>query len=301
MNANRILATVAVVLLATIVSVAALGTSEWTAAQLEELRSLSLAELEPMPADPTNRVADDPRAANLGARLFFDMRLSSNGTVACSTCHQETRNFQDGIALAHGVGTTARRTMPIAATARSPFLFWDGRKDSQWAQALGPLESAVEHGGTRSQYAHLIAAHYRSEYEALFGPMPDLSGVPQSAGPVADRASAAAWAAMSDLQRDDVTRVFVNAGKAIAAYERSIDPGPSRFDEYVNALGNRSADGILTREEVAGLKLFIGKANCTQCHNGPLFTNNGFHNTGVPRRAGLPDDDGRLTGARRRC
>ena len=57
------------------------------------------------------------------------------------------------------------------------------------------------------------------------------------------------------------------------------------------------ADGILTDDEIAGCELFIGKANCTQCHNGPLFTNNEFHNTGVPARPELPIDDGRLTGA----
>ena len=127
---------------------------------------MSLAALEPLPRDPTNRVADDPRAADLGRRLFFDTRLSSNGRVACSTCHQPDRAFQDGIALAAGVGTTARRTMPIAGMARSPFLFWDGRKDSLWAQALGPLESPVEHGGTRAQYAHVVADALRSGLRA---------------------------------------------------------------------------------------------------------------------------------------
>ena len=87
-------------------------------------------------------------------------------------------------------------------------------------------------------------------------------------------------------------------GKAIAAYERRIEFGPSRFDRYVDAISDTSGgDGILTSDEIAGLKLFIGKANCTQCHNGPLFTNNEFHNTGVPRHAELPSDEGRLTGA----
>ena len=61
--------------------------------------------------------------------------------------------------------------MPIAAMARSPFLFWDGRKDSLWAQALGPLESAVEHGGTRAQYAHIVVDSYR-RYERIFGRLP---------------------------------------------------------------------------------------------------------------------------------
>ena len=295
---NRMLTTIALALFATIASAAASGRAGWTSAQFDELRSMSLASLEHLPPDPTNRVADEPRAADLGKRLFFDTRLSANGSVACGTCHQPDRDFQDGIALGRGVGVTTKRTMPIAATARSPFLFWDGRKDSQWAQALGPLESAIEHGGTRAQYAHLVSAHYRPEYETVFGSMPDLSSVPASAGPVSDSTAAAAWASMTDPQRDAVTRVFVNVGKAIAAYERQIEFGPSRFDRYVDAISETGrGDGILTSDEIAGLKLFIGKANCTQCHNGPLFTNNEFHNTGVPRRPELPSDAGRLAGA----
>jgi cytochrome c peroxidase len=295
---NRMFTTIALALFATIASAAASGRAGWTSAQFDELRSMSLASLEHLPPDPTNRVADEPRAVDLGKRLFFDTRLSATGSVACVTCHQPDRDFQDGIALGRGVGVTSKRTMPIAATARSPFLFWDGRKDSQWAQALGPLESAVEHGGTRAQYAHLVSAHYRPEYEAVFGSMPDLSSVPASAGPVSDSTEAAAWASMTDSQRDAVTRVFVNVGKAIAAYERRIEFGPSRFDRYLDAISDTGGgDGILTRDEIAGLKLFIGKANCTQCHNGPLFTNNEFHNTGVARRAELPSDEGRLTGA----
>jgi cytochrome c peroxidase len=108
----------------------------------------------------------------------------------------------------------------------------------------------------------------------------------------------AAWAALSEPQRDAITGVFVNAGKAIAAYERGIEWGPSRFDRYAEAvIGRRPGAGILDANEIAGLRLFIGKAKCTQCHNGPLFTNNEFHNTGVPAVASLPLDEGRLTGA----
>ncbi len=274
MTPNRFFTTCGLLLAATIAGTAATSTDGWSDRQIDELRSLSLADLEPLAPDPTNRVADDPRAAALGQRLFFDTRFSANGLVACATCHQTDRGFQDGIALGRGVGVTAKRTMPIAATARSPFLFWDGRKDSQWAQALGPLESPVEHGGTRAQYAHLVNTHYRTDYETVFGPLPDLG------------------------EPDSVTRVFVNMGKAIAAFERRVAFGASRFDHYVDALNERRrSDGILTNDEVAGLRLFIGKARCTQCHNGPLFTNNEFHNTGVPRRTDLPTDDGRLTGA----
>ena len=80
----------------------------------------------------------------------------------------------------------AKQTMPITGVAYSAWLFWDGRKDSMWSQALGPLEDAVEHGGNRTQYVHLIAEHYREPYEAIFGPLPDLSHLPLSAGPVDD-------------------------------------------------------------------------------------------------------------------
>ena len=295
---NRLLAVAVLVLLTTIATVTASGRGGWTSAQLDDLRSMSLAELEPLPRDPTNRIADDPRAADLGRRLFFDTRLSSNGRVACSTCHQAERGFQDGIALANGVGTTARRTMPIAGMARSAFLFWDGRKDSLWAQALGPLESPVEHGGTRAQYAHAIADFYAQEYEQIFGALPDLSSIPLSAGPISNPESASAWNALTSAQRDDVTRVFVNIGKTIAAYERRIEFGASRFDKYVAAVTSGQPDqSMLTDEEVAGLRLFVGRAHCTQCHNGPLLTSNEFHNTGVPPRPELAIDHGRLTGA----
>lgn len=141
-------------------------TPTWSDAEQATLRTLWLGSLPPLPADPSNHVADDPRAVTLGAKLFSDTRFSANGAVACSTCHLSDLSFQDGLPLAQGVGTTTRRTMPLVGTAYSPWFFWDGRKDSQWAQALGPLESAVEHGGTRTQYVHLIATFYRDEYEA---------------------------------------------------------------------------------------------------------------------------------------
>jgi cytochrome c peroxidase len=268
---KKIAATAALLLIA-FVAIAASRGDRWTPEQVEQMRSLSLTELEALPPDPTNRVADDPRAAALGKRLFFDTRLSSNGKVSCGTCHMPDREFQDGKPLADGVGKTSRRTMPVAGTAYAPFLFWDGRKDSLWAQALGPLESPVEHGGNREQYARVVAANYRAEYEQLFGPMPD-----------------------------DATAVFVNVGKSIAAYERRIQYTPSRFDRYVDALSQdgRAPKGVLTADETAGLALFIGKANCTQCHNGPLLTNNEFHNTGVAASPAVAEaDHGRMTGAR---
>lgn len=270
----------------------------WTAEQAARIASLSIDALPPLPADPSNRVADDPAAARLGETLFHDVGFSGNGKVACATCHVENRQFQDGTPLGHGMGTTNRRTMPIAGTAFQPFQFWDGRKDSQWSQALGPLESAVEHGTDRLAVAHRIASTYRPQYERLFGPLPDLARLPAHASPTGSTAVQQAWQQLTPDQREAVDRVFANAGKAIAAFERRIGPKPSAFDRYARALAaGRPTEGTLDPAQLRGLALFIGKGNCTNCHNGPLLSDGHFHNTGVPPAFGLPEDLGRRKGA----
>jgi cytochrome c peroxidase len=277
--------------------------ARWTSDERALLRSLTLASLGPIPADPSNRYADDTAAARLGHALFFDARLSRTGKVSCSSCHLPERDFQDDRPLGVGVGTAARRTMPIAGTAYSPWQFWDGRAGSQWEQALGPLENPVEHGGDRTQYAHLIATEYRRQYERVFGSVPDLRDAPRHASPVADSASAADWQRLPAARQEDITRVYVNIGKAIAAYERRIGFAPSRFDRYVEVeLAGRphTPESAFTADEERGLRLFIGKASCTNCHNGALLTDNHFHNTGVPVAAGaLPVDSGRTAGVRK--
>ena len=185
--------------------------------------------------------------------------------------------------------------MPIIGAAHSPFLFWDGRADSLWAQALQPLENAVEQGGNRTMFAHLIAKHYRAPYEAVFGPLPRLSHIPPQAGPVPDPAISAAWSAMTPEDRAVVTGIFVNIAKALAAYERTLQPETTRFDAWAMGEGF-PAPGLLSAQDIEGLRLFVGRAACINCHNGPLFTNQTFHNTGVP--SGPTPDLGRLKGLR---
>jgi cytochrome c peroxidase len=271
----------------------------WTAEERRVIASLRITALGPVPADPSNRVADDARAARLGERLFSDARLSANGAVSCASCHVPAQDFQDGMPRGRGVGTTSRRTPALLGSAWSPWQFWDGRKDSQWAQALGPLESAVEHGTNRAAVARVVTRHYREEYEAIFGPLPALARIPASAGPVADTAARRAWDALPAKDRDDITRVFVNAGKAIAAHERTLAPHANRFDRFADSLaaGGRSPSGVLSADERAGLRLFVGKAECVKCHNGPRFTDDDFHNIGVPAALGSRADRGRAEGA----
>ncbi|MBU4527131.1 MAG: hypothetical protein KUA37_08490 [Desulfomicrobium sp.] len=235
--------------------------------------------------------------ANFLTPTFFPLPFSANNKVSCGSCHLPERQFQDDLARAKGVGETARRTMPIAGTAYSPWLFWDGRKDSLWAQALGPLESGVEHGTDRAHVAHLVETHYADQYAALFGSIPPLDQVPDHASPNGVDVVLEEWLSLGETQRDVVNRVFANFGKAIAAFERTIMPESSRFDVYADQLAaGEETSGILTEQEVEGLRLFVGKGECTKCHNGPLFTDNYFHNTGVAEVSGLADDLGRSVG-----
>lgn len=262
---------------------------DWSESELVLLRMQWLGSMPELPPDPTNKYCDNPEAAELGRKLFFDTRFSANGKVSCATCHVPELLFTDGLARARGIGETARSAPGIIGVAYSPWYFWDGRSDSQWSQALGPLESGVEHGGNRSQYAQIIYSDpdYREMYQAVFGDMPDISDTrrfPANAAPLNDKESDAKWHQMSEQDRRTITRIFVNLGKAIAAYERLLMPAPSRFDQYVEAelQGTPTGTNFMTVDEVAGLKLFIGKAMCVSCHQGPLFTNHGFHNVGAP-------------------
>jgi len=282
------------------------GDVAWSEEERATLRSLSIDALPPLPASPGNPVADDPRAVSLGHRLFFDTRLGATDQVACATCHQPDNGFRDGLARGRGMGETRRRTMGLVGAAWSPWLYWDGRRDSLWSQALEPLEDPDEHGGTRLRHLRLVAddADYRVAYEALFGALPDLADdvrFPASAGPRGSAAERAAWEAMDADDRRVVSAAFANIGRALEAYQRRLAPAAAPFDEYVRAVLDGDevrAAAVMTDEQRAGLALFIGEADCLHCHNGPLFANGEFHNTGISPTDRLPDDRGRVEGVK---
>ncbi len=279
------------------------GAEFWMPAELDAIHSLWIGSLPPLPPSPGNPVADDPRAVELGHRLFFDPRLSANGAVACASCHRPEHNFKDGLARSQGLGQTRRKSMSVVAAAYSPWLFWDGRRDSLWAQALEPLEDPAEQGLSRVDLARQLGddPDYRRAYENLFGPLPDLGDRARfpSASPNGDAGQRAAWASMTPEDRHRLSTVFANAGRALEAYQRRLLPGPAPFDAFAEALlaGDQArANTLLGADQRQGLRLFVGRANCIHCHNGPLFANNEFHNTGIEAQGTAPADRGRADG-----
>lgn len=224
------------------------------------------------PPDPTNEYADVASAAALGKKLFSDMALSPSGTVSCATCHDPAKVFGDGLAQAVGVAKGDRNAPAIALSAHARWQFWDGRADTLWMQALGPFENAKEYASSRLFVAHQIAARYGADYAAIFGakyPLPDLSDAQRF--PAAGKPGDASWQAMAAVDQDAVNRVYVNAGKAIAAFERSLRVKPNALDRY--GAGDLTA---LTVQEKKGLEIYF-KTGCAQCHWGPRMTDDAFH------------------------
>ena len=236
----------------------------------------------PPPADPSNRVADDPAAAALGEALFADPSLSPAG-VSCARCHAPERAFTDGLPVARGIAEGTRNTPTLFGAAHSRWPFWDGRADSLWAQALGPLENPDEMGSSRLFVAHRIAAAHAAPYEAVFGPLPALAEGGRF--PAAGRPGEPAYDALSELDRAAIDEVFANVGKAIAAFERTLRPPETAFDRYL--AGDLEA---LTATERDGLSHFVENA-CVQCHFGPTLGNDAFFSIAMPGRRPPPDED----------
>lgn len=269
---NRVLAVAAVC--------ASLGAGDEALDAVTRERLLRLGPLPALPPDPTNRWADDPKAAAFGRGLFNEPRLSRNGEVSCATCHQPDRGFADGRRVAVGLGTGTRHTQTLLDAAHQRWLTWDGRADSLWSQALHPFQNPLEMGLAPSEVVERLRSiePLRAQYESLFGPLP----------------------AAGDAQGVDVA--FAQLGKAIAAFERTLVTGPSAFDRWLDRVrgGDDSATAEFGAAARRGATLFVGKADCVRCHAGPLLSDGEFHMIGVPTPdGGAPTDRGRLDGIER--
>jgi len=226
---------------------------------------LGLDEYYPVPED--NGLTRERVA--LGRRLFFDQRLSADRSIACASCHRPERAFSDSLPKAIGVyGRVGRRNAPaLVNLAYAQSLFWDGRAQTLEEQVLRPIEDSLEMALRLPELVSRLANDrpYRRAFHRAFG----------------DRVNA-----------DNVAR-------ALASFVRTLRLGGSAVDRF------RAGDtAALSAEARRGLRLFVGKANCTACHVGPNFTDEQFHNTGISWGSGdlgrfvvtgLEEDRGRFS------
>jgi cytochrome c peroxidase len=250
------------------------------AAQCEQVRALAMPAS--LPPARGNTHGDDLGAAELGFRIFFDSRFSSNQEVRCATCHAPENGFADGKVTSTGLGPVGRNSPTAFNAAADPWMMWDGRADSVWSQALLPLESPVEMGFTRLDLAHRIDTSYRALYVAAFGPLPGALGDTQRF-PLSGKPGDPAFDGMSPEDRDAVNRVAANVGKAIEAYQRKLFAGASPLDEFLGGKSDAMSGGARQ-----GLAVFA-KSGCLACHGGPYLSDGGFHRLGVPDGAAGPD------------
>jgi cytochrome c peroxidase len=279
----------------------------FTAHEWQEIQRFS--PLPPMPSSPTNRYADDPGAAALGQKLFFEKRYSglitldhasSEGRVdeagkfSCASCHDPGRFFIDTRSRPNsysvGASQITRRNSPsLVNIAYYEWGGWAGAQDQVWKQGASSLESK-DLNGDRLGVAHMLYALYRAEYNAVFDPDLDPALDPAAADaarfPARGKPGDPAWEAMTAEDKHIVNQITANVGKALEAYQRRLISRDAPFDDYV--AGNFDA---ISASAKRGLELFAGKAGCDACHSGPAFTDQKFHNTAVWQKR--PFDNGR--------
>lgn len=270
----------------------------WSNNELALINSLRLNGLG-TPNDASNRFVHNSIAIELGRDLFNDVSLSATGEVSCATCHQPERGFADGKRLGFGSAPTKRHTPALSGVAHANWFYWDGRRDSLWSQAITPLETPGEMDNTRTMVVRYAfsAPHYRKRLVALLGTLPDFSDTdrfPEAASPFGN--GKLSWHRMTEADRRLVNDAFATVGKLIAAYETTLQHRPGKFDRWAQALlgDEASKDNTpstknvsLTAAEQAGLHLFLDlpRTQCLRCHNGPLFSNQGFHNVATAEPA----------------
>ena len=209
------------------------------------------------PPHPADNVPTPAKIA-LGQRLFFDKYLSANSAIACATCHDPKHGFSDGRRRARGITgiERPRNTPTLWNLAWAKSFYWDGRAPSLEAQARTPIEHPQEMGlAIDSAVARIgLDAAYRTAFAAAF---------PEAPLPTPETLL-----------------------KAIAAYERTLVSPLTRFDRWIDG-----DDTALDAREVAGFRLFTGRARCLACHGGWRFTDERFHDIGLasrdPGRGGL--------------
>jgi cytochrome c peroxidase len=209
------------------------------------------------PLPPVPVPGDNPQTEAkvlLGKQLYFDKRLSADGTVSCASCHDPKAGWADPRPVSEGVGGAkgGRNSPTVLNTAFNRVQFWDGRAPTLEAQAVGPIQNPVEMKMTLPACIACIEgiAGYAAQFRQVFG-----------TGPTEE-----------------------TIGKAIAAFERTVISANSAFDRYM--AGDRKA---MSPSAVRGMVVFNGHGHCSACHSGPNFSDSNFHNLGIGMKAANPD------------
>jgi cytochrome c peroxidase len=206
------------------------------------------------PEVPESNPINDAKV-DLGKKLYFDKRLSRDGTVSCASCHDPKKGWTDQSPVSTGIkGQKGGVSAPtVLNSAYMELQFWDGRAKSLEEQAKGPIQNPIEMGFTHKEAVARLKTikGYAPLFEKAFG----TRGI-------------------------DIERVAM----AIAAFERTVLTGNSPYDKW--QAGDKKAMSAAAQR---GFKLFHGKANCAICHDGFNFSDSDFHNIGVGMQAKEPN------------
>lgn len=236
-------------------SIYAKPSTQWPKATIDKgINFEELAALPPSPIDPSNRKVK--RIVELGKVLFFDPRLSGSNQISCATCHSPKLNWTDGlkVSVGHEKAENTRNSPSIENVGFAKKLFWDGRASTLEEQAQAPLTSKIE----MHQDMKVLPKKLRKikGYRKLF-------------------------ANAYDSDRITTELIF----SSLAYFQKTITSAKTPFDHFM--AGDKNA---LTDQQIEGLHLFRTKARCMNCHYGPLFTDNDFHNLGLANY-GKPNQD----------
>jgi cytochrome c peroxidase len=195
-----------------------------------------------------------PEKIELGKMLYFDKRVSKDGTISCATCHDPKRGWAEDEPTSTGIrGQKGGRNAPtVINAAYATSQFWDGRAATLEEQAVGPVANPIEMGSSMPAVVEKLSKipEYQERFQKVFG-----TGVTEK-----------------------------GFAQAIAAFERTIVSGDSAYDRF--KAGDKKA---LSGAQKRGLKVFE-KAGCANCHSPPLFSDYDFHNAGVDAGKPKPDE-----------
>jgi cytochrome c peroxidase len=286
------------------------SSDEWAA--IQDMAPLA----KPMIANPVNTRADDADVAKFGQKLFFDTgyaeaitadgnpagKKGETGKVGCVSCHDPASYFVDGRVdpMTQQRITMSPSIKPANAGGRqAPMMINEGWYE--WNGWTARFDSLVIHGsgvmgtaGSRLYVAHYVYSTYKDEYNRLFpnqamdDSMNDLKRFPPTGAPKANAMAAdGPWETMTPADQKFINQFTYNMARLWDTYPRKVTSHGSDFEKYV-VNGDTTA---LSAAAKRGLKVFIGKAACNECHTGPILSDSKAHNVGVPTAPGVMTPD----------